>query len=135
MCIACWTGWRRNRKWNPDGFTVVGVGQAGVVALCAAATDERVHTVAAFDAPATLVTEEEYAPGRDMGLLAPNLFTVGDVPQLAALAAPRRLVISGGVTPQGKKLNEKDIKEAYRFTREVYDLYKARRSADAVGRG
>jgi hypothetical protein len=96
-----------------------------LVAVCAAATDERVHAVGVLDGPAALMTEEAYAPGTRMGLLAPNLFTVGDVPQLSALMAPRRLIISGGVTPQGKKLLEKDIKEAYRFTREVYDLYKA----------
>jgi pimeloyl-ACP methyl ester carboxylesterase len=110
---------------NPERLVVIGIGQAGVVALCAAATDNRVHTVVAIETPATLVTEEAYAPGTRMGLLAPNLFTVGDVPQLAALGAPRRLLIAGAVTPQGKKLPEKDIKGAYQLTREVYDLYKA----------
>jgi cephalosporin-C deacetylase-like acetyl esterase len=124
--VHCILDWIASLKWlNVKGLAVIGIGQAGVVALCAAATDERVHTVAAFDAPATLVTEEVYAPGTRMGLLAPNLFTVGNVPQLAALGAPRRLFIAGAVTPQGAKLLEKDIKEAYKFTREVYDLYKA----------
>ena len=105
---------------------MVGIGPAGVVALCAAATaDERVSAVAAIDAPATLVTEDPYGDGMRMALLAPRLFSVGDVPHLAALGAPRRLVIAGGVTPQGKKLGGKEIQEAYAFTREVYDLYKA----------
>jgi dienelactone hydrolase len=110
---------------NPERLTVIGIGQASVVALCTGAMDDRVHAVAVLDAPATLVTAEAYAPGTRMGLLAPNLFTVGDVPQLAALGAPRRLLIAGAVTPQAKKLPEKDIKEAFKFTREIYDLYKA----------
>ena len=59
-----------------------------------------------------------------MALLAPRLFSVGDVPYLAAPGAPRRLAIAGGVTPQGKKLGGKEIQEAYAFTREVYELYK-----------
>jgi pimeloyl-ACP methyl ester carboxylesterase len=100
---------------NLERLSVIGIGQAGVVALCAAALDERIHTAAALETPATLVTEEPYAPGTRMGLLAPNLFTVGDVPQLAALAAPRRLVVSAG----------KDVQKAYGFTREIYKLYKA----------
>jgi cephalosporin-C deacetylase-like acetyl esterase len=120
---------------NPERLVVIGIGQAGVVALCAAATDNRVHTVVAIETPATLVTEEAYAPGTRMGLLAPNLFTIGDVPQLAALGAPRRLLIAGAVTPQGKKLPEKDIKGAYQFTREVYDLYKAADKLTLLGEG
>jgi hypothetical protein len=44
---------------------------------------------------------------------------------LAALGAPRRLLIVGGATPQGKKLAGKEFTEAFRFTREVYGLYKA----------
>ena len=105
---------------------MIGVGQAGVVALCAAATaGEGVSTVAALDAPATLVSEETYGAGTRMGLLAPKLFSVGDAPHLAALGAPRRLVIAGGVTPQGKKMSLKEIREGYAFTREVYDLNKA----------
>jgi len=107
-------------------FIIAGVGQAGMVALCAAASaDERVSAVAAMDCPATLVTEEPYGAGMRMALLAPRLFSVGDVPHLAALGAPRRLVIAGGVSPQGRKLAAKEIEAAYSFTRDVYELYKA----------
>jgi dienelactone hydrolase len=107
-------------------ITLVGIGPAGVVALCAAATtDARIATVVSLDAPATLVTEEPYGPGMHMALLAPQLFSVGDVAHLAALGAPRRLIIAGGVTAQGKKLSGKELQQAYAFSREVYDLCKA----------
>ena len=47
------------------------------------------------------------------------------MPQLAALAAPRRLIVAGGVSSQGKPLDEKALKEAYAFTASIYKLHKA----------
>jgi dienelactone hydrolase len=110
---------------DPGRLAVAGLGQAGLVALCAAGLlDDRVTAAAAVDAPSTYVTDDAYAPGTHMGLLAPGILRVGDVPQLAALAAPRRLVVSGGRSPQGRKLNDADLHEAYSFTRMAYGLYK-----------
>ncbi len=125
--IHCLLDWMAAQPGLQAGrFSVVGIGHAGVVVLCAAATaDERISAVAAIDAPATLVTEDPYGAGMRMALLAPRLFSVGDVPHLAALGAPRRLAIAGGVTPQGKKLGRKEVQEAFAFPREVYELYKA----------
>ena len=106
-------------------LAVVGLGQAGLVALCAAGLlDDRFTAAAAVDVPATYVTDEAYAPGTHMGLLAPGILRVGDVPQLAALVAPRRLVLSGGTSPQGKKLNGRELQDAFAFTRATYRLYK-----------
>jgi cephalosporin-C deacetylase-like acetyl esterase len=111
---------------DKERFAVAGVGQAGLVAVCAAALlDDRVSAAAVVDAPASYVTEQAYPDGTHMGLLAPGLLRVGDVPQLAALAAPRRLVVAGGVSSQGKPLAEKALKEAYAFTASVYKLHKA----------
>jgi dienelactone hydrolase len=107
-------------------FAVVGLGQAGIVALCAGGMfDDRVRATAAVGAPATYVTEEAYGTDMRMGLLAPGTLRVGDVPHLAALSAPRHLVISGGVTPQGKKLSRKQLGQAFAFTRSVYKAHKA----------
>jgi dienelactone hydrolase len=107
-------------------FAVIGLGQAGVVALSAAALlDDRVAAAAALDGPVTYVTGEAYAAGTRMGLLAPGILRVGDVPHLAALAAPRRLVVMGGTTPQGGKRTDKQLEEAFAFTRAVYKLHKA----------
>jgi hypothetical protein len=60
-----------------------------------------------------------------MGLLAPGILRVGDIPHLAALTAPRQLIVSGGVTPKGKKLAEKQLLRAFSFTRGIYKLHKA----------
>ena len=113
-------------EFHSAKFTLVGVGPAAVVALCAAATvGDGVVTVGVIDAPATLVSDETYAPGTRMGILAPGLFSVGDVPHLAALIAPRRLVVADGLTPHGDKMTFKALVEGYHFTREVYESCKA----------
>ena len=124
QCLLEWMGTYPGYRGNH--LAVVGIGQAGVVALSAATQGERAEVVAALDSPATYVTEHAYGAGTRMGLLAPGILKVGDIPQpLAALAAPRRLFLAGAVTPQGKKLADKDMPSAFRFTRDVYKLLDA----------
>ncbi len=107
-------------------LAVAGIGQAGLVALCAGGLlDTRVASAAAVGAPVTYLTEEAYGPGTRMGLLAPGILRVGDVPHLAALCAPRPLVIAGGVTPQGKPLHNRPLREALAFTQTIYAVCKA----------
>jgi hypothetical protein len=43
---------------------------------------------------------------------------------LAAVTAPRRLVITEGRTPQGKLVHLKELQAAYAFTHHIYRLYK-----------
>lgn len=105
---------------------VVGLGQAGLVALVAGALlADRVAGVAAVGTFTSLVTTEAYPDGTRMGLLAPGLLAAGDVPHLAALVAPRRLVVAGGVDARGKKLDDKALSAALGFTRRMYAAAKA----------
>jgi dienelactone hydrolase len=107
-------------------FAVIGIGQGGLVALCAAALlDDRVTAALTVDAPASYVTTEAYPKDTRMALLAPGLLRVGDVPHLAALSAPRRLIVAGGASSDDKALADKALKEAYGFTASVYKLHKA----------
>jgi dienelactone hydrolase len=106
----------------PEPVALVGVGPAALVALCAAALDERVAAVAAVETPVTLVSEAGFAPPMRMSLLVPGVLHAGDVPQWAALAAPRPLVIAGGIDPQGKKAEAKALAEAFAFTAAAYKL-------------
>src|SRR6185369_7958142 len=70
-------------------LAIVGLGQAGIVALCAGALlVERVAAVDAIGSPSTFITSAAYPQGTRMGLLAPGILQVGDIPHLAALAAP-----------------------------------------------
>jgi pimeloyl-ACP methyl ester carboxylesterase len=106
-------------------FAVVGIGAAGVIAIGAAALlEDRIASAAALGTPATYVTDQPYASIMRMGLLAPGILRLADIPQLAAMIAPRTLVVAGAVTPQDKKLYLEEIEEAYDFTQGMYGLYK-----------
>lgn len=122
-CVLDWLGIQK--RVDRRRLAVIGIGPAGIVALTAAALEDRIASVAALGSYSTYVTDEPYAPGMYMGLLAPGILKWADVPHLAALAAPRRLILAGSVTPQAKKLAEKEMQEAYAFPRAIYKLYKA----------
>jgi dienelactone hydrolase len=107
-------------------IVLAGRDPAALVALATAAVfEDRVTGVILFDTPTTYLTDAPYAPPMRMGLLAPRIVGVGDVPQLAAMIAPRRLVIAGGVAPNGKKLSDAALKEAFAFTTAAYKATKA----------
>ncbi|MDR3633812.1 MAG: acetylxylan esterase [Isosphaeraceae bacterium] len=101
---------------------LVGLGPGGLVALSAGATDPRVSAVAAVDTLASFVTAEPYT-GQRLGVMAPGILrTVGDVAHLAALNAPRPVVIAGGISGAGKPLALEDLREAYRPASAVWGL-------------
>jgi dienelactone hydrolase len=105
---------------------VAGFGPAGIVALCAAGLlDDRITAAAALNPPVTLVTDHAYAAPMRMAQLATGILRYADVPHLAALAAPRPLVLGDGLSPQGKSLRDKDLQRAFAFTKAIYRVYKA----------
>ncbi|MBI3874643.1 MAG: acetylxylan esterase [Verrucomicrobia bacterium] len=106
-------------------LTVVGVGPAGVVALCAAALDQRITRVVTVGSLASYISDVPYE-GQRLGIMAPGIVRdVGDIPQLASLIAPRKLIIAGGVTGGGKPLDEAALKKQFEFTQRVYEIEKA----------
>jgi len=120
------TEWVSKKTETINRFVAVGIGPAGLIAVGVGALfPDKVAGVITVDSQASLVTDTPYASGTPMGLLAPGMLKVGDIPHLAALAAPRRLVIGGGVSPQGKKLSQKELEDAFRFTTGVYKAMKA----------
>jgi dienelactone hydrolase len=124
LCILDWLA--SQPTLDPRRVMVAGLGQAGIVALCAAGLfDDRISAALTLGMPVSYLTETAYPAGTRMGLLAPGILRLGDIPQLAALSAPRRLILADGTTAQGKRLTEKHLKEAFAFTRDMYKLYKA----------
>jgi hypothetical protein len=118
---------------------MIGQGPAGLVALAAAALDERITKVAAVGTLASYVSDEPYV-GQRLGVMASGIVReVGDVAHLAALAAPRRVVIAGGVAGNGKPLTGEQLRAAYRPAAQVQELLKAAKelviveSVDAAG--
>lgn len=97
----------------PPEVILVGQGTGGLVALCAGALDRRVTRVAAVGTLASYITEVPYQ-GQRLGLMAPGILReVGDVAHLAALCAPKRVVIAGGVAGDGKPLSADALRAAY----------------------
>lgn len=105
--------------------TIIGVGPAGLVALCAAALDKRIHRAATIGSLATFVTDLPYE-GQRMGTLAPGMLRhVGDVPHLAALIAPRPVQIINPVNPDGSAATAADAGKGFEATRKVYEVLSA----------
>jgi hypothetical protein len=104
--------------------TVIGQGPAGVVALCAAAVDDkqRIAHVAAVGTLVSYISDVPYE-GQRAGVMAPGIVRdVGDIPHLAGLALPRRVVIAGGVTGGGKPLTQGELRSAFRATTDIAQL-------------
>ncbi len=98
---------------RPRETVLVGVGAGGLVALAAAAVDPRVSKVAAVKALASYVSDEPHR-GQRLGVIVPGLLRdVGDIPHLAALVAPRRVVIAGAVSGGGQGLDPRRLLTAY----------------------
>ena len=106
----------------PGDLTVVGVGPAGVVALCAAALDSRIQQVVTVGSLASYISDTPYENQR-LGIMAPGVVRdVGDIQHLAALIAPRKLMIAGGVNGAGQALDEAALEQQFDFTKRVYSL-------------
>jgi hypothetical protein len=104
--------------------TIIGQGPAGLVALCAAAADDR-QKIAQVATVGTLVSYISDVPyeGQRVGIMAPGMLRdVGDIPHLAALALPRRVVIAGGVTGGGQVLDDPQLRSAFDATKQLADL-------------
>src|SRR5262249_48220643 len=108
---------------DKDRIAVAGIGYAGVVALCAAGLfPDHVASVAAVNSLNSFVTDQEYAAGTPMSLLTHGILIAGDISHIAAMTAPRKLVIAGGLSPQGKQLTERELMDSFAFTMGMYKL-------------
>jgi cephalosporin-C deacetylase-like acetyl esterase len=116
----------RDEKELPKEIIVIGEGPAGLVALCAAATDSRITRVAAVGTLASFISDVPYE-GQRLGVIAPGILReVGDVADLAALAAPRRVVIAGGVHGNGKPLTGDELRKTYGSAAGAWEFLKSK---------
>jgi dienelactone hydrolase len=107
----------------PETIAVVGVGTGGLVALLAAAQDEVIDAVAMHQSLATYVTEVPFR-GQRLGLMAPGiLLRAGDVPHLAALIAPRPLLVTEPTKGANESLGEPS--EHFAYTQAMFKLQRA----------
>ena len=96
---------------------LIAQGQAGVVAAIAAGLAPDVGAeLLLIDLPATFASDTPYGAGTLMGLLAPGILRVGDIPHLLALNLPRKITVAGSVSLQGARLNAREVEAAFAFT-------------------
>jgi len=106
-------------------LSLVGRGEAGILAILAAALDPKVTEVQTVGTAVSLVSDEPYAKGA-IGVLIPGcLQTIGDVPQMMSLLAPRPLTITNPVSATGDSLDAVTAASSLAHTRATYRVLKA----------
>ncbi len=104
----------------PREVLVIGNTTAGLVALTAAALDQRITHAMTVNSLASYVTDEPYRNQR-LGLMVPGILRdVGDVADIATLIAPRKITIIGGVRGGGATIHGDDLEREFRSTRRVF---------------
>jgi hypothetical protein len=107
----------------PAPWILFGQGPMSLVAVLAAAFDPRITSVLAERCLVSLVASSSKPWSNiPMGLIAPNILDVGDTGHLAALVAPRKLVIGSGLETDGVLADSTRLSQAFAFTRTVYSL-------------
>jgi dienelactone hydrolase len=114
-------------SWRPARpYVLIGSGAMGLAALLAGGLDGRVAGVCCQGALVSYVGRDARPwSGVCMGVLAPGILELGDIGQLAALLAPRPLVLTGPIEPTGGPATPERIRSAFEFARRVYGLFEA----------
>ncbi len=106
---------------SPRGFDLIGRGNAGPIALHAAALEPRVvaltleNTITSWsDVVRTPLSRDQLAN------VVPGALAAYDLPDLAATLAPRPLNVRGAVDPAGQPLSREQIVAAYAAVLEAY---------------
>ncbi len=106
----------------PHDVLITGRGSSGVVALCAAALDQRITRVKTIESLSSFATDHAYR-GLRLGLMAPGLLRdVGDIADIAALVAPRPVTINGGTTGAGTTLDRAALQKGFASTKQAFEL-------------
>lgn len=128
-------------------FYCLGLQETGLLALFAAALDERLAGAAAFGTLASYLSplgfgrpfmyKEEQPLGGLHSLVpfVPNLLSIGDVLHFAALVAPRPLVLAEAVRGDGSPIHPRWMQEGFYFTERVYQQLEASDRLALLGPG
>lgn len=104
----------------PQEIALVGAQAGGLIALATAAVEPRFTRVAAVQVLGTWVSDTPYR-GQRLGLMVPGILPAcGDVAHIAALCAPRRLVIAEPVGGSGAVLTDEELAAAWKFAQQCY---------------
>lgn len=104
---------------------IIGIKSAAPLALCLAAVDDRVQRVAVWDGLTSYVTEVPYEQQRLASMVPGILPRVGDIAHLAALIAPRKLLVAGGSDGGGQPRDLEQLRRDFAATQLAYRLESA----------
>ncbi len=124
LAIAAWAAKDEDLKGCP--LHAIGIGAAGPAVLHAVALEPRIEE-ATLDRAVLSWSAVAHMPGGH-GQLAnavPGVLKVYDLPDAAALLAPRPLQVLSPVDPAGIGVGQERLEEAYAACREVYAARKA----------
>ena len=104
-----------------SGFHLIGVGPGGPIALHAAALDERIKVVEIERSVVSWSAVVRAPISRDqLSGVVPGVLESYDLPDLAALLAPRPLTIRAAIEPDGTPAAQADIEAAYAIATAAY---------------
>lgn len=105
----------------PHDVMAIGQGPSGLVALCAAALDERITRVTTVRSLASYSTDQPYR-GQRLGTMVPGILRdFGDVGDIAALVAPRAVTIKDGTNGIGQPLDQAALMEKYQVAKGAFE--------------
>lgn len=106
---------------DPTRIHLLGWGEAGLLALIVAALEPRIAGVVAAHSLASYVSDSRFHEQR-MVVMVPDLLRAGDVPQIAALVAPRPLGLLSPVRADGAPAGQDHLAQAAEWPRAAYRL-------------
>jgi dienelactone hydrolase len=110
-----------NSRSKADRLILVAEGINGPVALHVAALDTRVSEVVIEKSIVSWENIVRTPIARALEHVVPGALQIYDLPQLAALIAPRPLTLRGVVDATGKAMPLEDVEAAYRVCRQQYE--------------
>jgi cephalosporin-C deacetylase-like acetyl esterase len=103
------------------GLHVAGAGGGALVALLGGVLDDRISSILCMHMLAdylSVVESEDY--NVELSWLVPGILKEFDVPELAQVLAPRRVLLLNAVGPRGEVLSKPDLQAKFRVATEAY---------------
>jgi len=111
---------------DPERLSIVGHGSGGLLALFAAALNERATTAVCCS---SLISYKALATNEFHSWRPPDfvsgILTVCDLPEVAACVAPRRLILAGPLDHMRRRVPRSEAQATYAWTQSVYELFGA----------
>ncbi len=105
---------------DPERVSCYGCGAAGLIALFAAALSDEIGGAVTQGTITTYLDAIEDSQPQPRWIFAPSLLAAADIPQVAALIAPRPVVFASPVGSGVEPLTEAGAEEKLAFTRSVF---------------